>query len=190
MSIKVGCQCGQRFKAKDELAGRTVKCPACGAAITIPTAAPPSLDEEIQWERCQFCHEYIDKADYSEHVKQHMALRADGQHTDYATLPTEERDAAVDISNEPRWYLHGKCGHVTGMPEEIIHTYMTNPWFYLADRTFCCGCEKHVPHSECVWQETGENLQAYTNRLRAAKPELRPGPATRSLAWVFRLFAR
>ena len=36
MPIKVACQCGQQFVAKDELAGKRVKCPKCGTALTIP----------------------------------------------------------------------------------------------------------------------------------------------------------
>ena len=45
MPIKVTCACGQSFAAKDELAGRTVKCPKCSRPLTIPTAgpAPPAL---------------------------------------------------------------------------------------------------------------------------------------------------
>src|SRR5207253_9574216 len=44
MAIKVQCACGKAFAAKDELAGRTVKCPACQQPLKIPggpaTAAP------------------------------------------------------------------------------------------------------------------------------------------------------
>jgi hypothetical protein len=36
MPIKVACQCGQQFAAKDELAGKRVKCPKCGTLLTIP----------------------------------------------------------------------------------------------------------------------------------------------------------
>jgi RsiW-degrading membrane proteinase PrsW (M82 family) len=52
MAIEVSCDCGGRFRAKDELAGRRVKCPKCGAALTIPLppieladfdAAPPEV---------------------------------------------------------------------------------------------------------------------------------------------------
>jgi hypothetical protein len=38
--IEVACQCGKRFAARDALAGKTVACPACSAAITIPTPNP------------------------------------------------------------------------------------------------------------------------------------------------------
>jgi hypothetical protein len=36
MPIPVGCQCGKKFQAKDELAGKKVKCPGCGNVLTIP----------------------------------------------------------------------------------------------------------------------------------------------------------
>jgi hypothetical protein len=41
MSLSVACQCGARFTAKDELQGRTVRCPKCGGTLTI--SAAPSL---------------------------------------------------------------------------------------------------------------------------------------------------
>ena len=36
MPIQVSCQCGQRFVAKDQLAGKRVKCPKCGNPLTVP----------------------------------------------------------------------------------------------------------------------------------------------------------
>ncbi len=135
--------------------------------------------------RCQFCHEEIPTREYDAHVAEHLKLQEDGQQEEYATLPPEERDD-IDISNEPQSYLHEKCGFVTGMPEEIIRTYLVNPYFYLADRSFCCGCGQHIPCRELVWVETGENLQDYNDRLRAAKPELRPGLLKRAFFAVVR----
>ena len=41
----ISCQCpgcGRRVSAKDHLAGRTAKCPACGAPLQIPAAAVPA----------------------------------------------------------------------------------------------------------------------------------------------------
>ena len=35
MSISVTCKCGKRLKAKDELAGKRVRCPGCGKAIVL-----------------------------------------------------------------------------------------------------------------------------------------------------------
>jgi len=42
MPIKVQCACGKSFAAKDELAGKTVKCPACQQPLKIPGASPAS----------------------------------------------------------------------------------------------------------------------------------------------------
>ena len=56
----------------------------------------------------------------------------------------------------------------------LIRSYLKNPYLYGADATFCTGCGRHVPFRECVWEETGEDLQSYTDGLRAAKPEMKP----------------
>jgi len=46
MPISVTCPaCGQRLKAKDTLAGRTVPCPKCGGKLQIPRAP----EEEAQY---------------------------------------------------------------------------------------------------------------------------------------------
>jgi hypothetical protein len=38
MPIKVTCQCGKSFAAKDELGGKAVKCPNCQQPLRIPLA--------------------------------------------------------------------------------------------------------------------------------------------------------
>lgn len=43
MTISVRCQCGKAFAARDELAGKRVKCPACGGVLQIPTPPAPAL---------------------------------------------------------------------------------------------------------------------------------------------------
>ena len=42
MAIKVQCGCGKAFAAKDELAGKTVKCPGCQKPIKIPAGNAPA----------------------------------------------------------------------------------------------------------------------------------------------------
>jgi hypothetical protein len=42
MPIKVQCSCGKAFAAKDELAGKTVKCPGCQQPLKIPGEAAPA----------------------------------------------------------------------------------------------------------------------------------------------------
>ena len=43
MAIKVSCTCGKTISAKDEFAGRRVKCPACKEPLRIPK---PKVEEE------------------------------------------------------------------------------------------------------------------------------------------------
>jgi hypothetical protein len=133
--------------------------------------------------RCPYCHEYVEEAAFRAHEAGHVKPRPDGQQTDYATLPEEER-AQGDLAGVPKVYIHQKCGVATGMPEEIIRSYLKNPYMYLADATFCCGCGKHVPFRECVWVETGEDLQSYTDKLRAAKPEMKPKGCLAGVAFL------
>src|SRR5580704_8997042 len=38
MSISLSCTCGKVLKAKDEMAGKRAKCPACGAVLRVPGA--------------------------------------------------------------------------------------------------------------------------------------------------------
>lgn len=137
--------------------------------------------------RCPFCHEPIDETDYAAHEAEHLKLRPDGQQSEYVTLPPEQREQG-DLSGVPQVYVHVKCGAATGMPEEIIRSYLQNPYLYLADATFCTGCGVHVPMRECKWTLTGEDLQTYTDRLRAQKPELRPGFFKRLLIGILKFF--
>jgi hypothetical protein len=118
-------------------------------------------------QQCPYCHKLIDSGAYDAHVARHTRRRPDGQQTDYATLPEDER-AQGDLDGVPSVYVHGRCGVATRMPEEIIRSYLQNPFLYSAN-TYCCGCATHVPHRECAWTETGEDLQSYFDGLRAAK---------------------
>ena len=40
--VRFSCLCGARLKMPAELAGQRAKCPRCGAANTVPEAAPPA----------------------------------------------------------------------------------------------------------------------------------------------------
>jgi hypothetical protein len=44
MAINVACQCGKAFRVKDEVAGKRVKCPACGRILDIPEVSTPPLE--------------------------------------------------------------------------------------------------------------------------------------------------
>ncbi len=42
MAIEVLCVCGQFLKAKDEFAGKRIKCPHCGAGLQVPGTPAPA----------------------------------------------------------------------------------------------------------------------------------------------------
>ena len=130
--------------------------------------------------RCPFCHDYISSKEFDAHYEEHLQLRPDGQHEDYVTLPPDER-TKDSLDKEPDTYIHTKCNVATQMPEEIIRSYLVNPYLYLSDKTFCTGCGIHVPNKECYWMVTGEDLQSHMNRLRKQKPEYRPNLLIRIL---------
>jgi hypothetical protein len=110
---------------------------------------------------------YVDSVAYPAHEAEHLERRRDGQQGEYVTLPPQEREQG-SLAGVPMVYRHEKCGATTRMAEEIIRSYLKNPYLYTADETFCGGCGQHVPLRQCVWVETGEDLQSYTERLRAA----------------------
>jgi len=50
--------------------------------------------------------------------------------------------------------LNGGCNTVTTMGQAIAETYARDTKFY--GGTFCCGCGKHLPVNEFVWEGTNE----------------------------------
>jgi len=48
MAARVQCGCGATYDLKDEYAGRTVKCPRCGAAIQVPAASSPAVQPAFE----------------------------------------------------------------------------------------------------------------------------------------------
>lgn len=126
--------------------------------------------------RCPFCHEWIPEDVFEDHANEHQKRRADGQQESYVSLPEEARNQG-SLDGVPRTYVHSACGVATEMPEEIVRSYLVNPFLYDADETFCCGCGDHVPYRECHWHETGENLQAYFDRLRSEASHEEEGAA-------------
>ena len=40
MPISMNCHCGKRLKAREALAGKRCRCPACGNEVTVPLETP------------------------------------------------------------------------------------------------------------------------------------------------------
>ncbi len=89
-------------------------------------------------------------------------------------------DELLDPARAPRQFVHETCGAASRMPDDMVAGYLANPHRY-NDWAFCSKCDGFVPHRECHWAETGEKLDAYFGRLRAAVP---PPPAARWLVYA------
>ncbi len=81
--------------------------------------------------------------------------------------PVPQNEAYLVLSEEERVkgfvrpvrysYVHtGGCGTKTSMGTSLAETYARDPKFYGA--TYCCGCRKHRPVAEFVWDGTAEKV--------------------------------
>jgi hypothetical protein len=98
-------------------------------------------------------------------------------------------DEQFDLTGQPRHYVHLVCGEPTQMPEEQLRNYLTNPYYYPIDRTYCPGCGVPVPLRHCYWIETRENLQVFLDRLRAEHADLEPPVFFRCITRFLKLWA-
>jgi hypothetical protein len=113
---------------------------------------------------CPFCHKSVFRWFYAWHESKHTAIRDDGQMNEHITAAPQNRFEG-SLEGVPQAYVHRKCGVATGMPEEIIRTYLVAPLTY-NDTSFCCGCGEYIIGSELTWLDTGESLMAYNGRMR------------------------
>jgi hypothetical protein len=82
-------------------------------------------------------------------------------------LPPETRFAG-SLDGVPRVYRHAKCGVATEMPEEVVRSYLADPWLY-NDWVWCCGCEDNIRQQDLTWADTGESLRDYFGKLKQRK---------------------
>lgn len=82
---------------------------------------------------------------------EHRNLKPNGQQQGYVVLAEEER--AKGFVRPVRYkYTHDKCGVLTTINSQTIaETCARDPKFYSA--TFCCGCGRHFPNAEFVWDD-------------------------------------
>ena len=115
--------------------------------------------------RCPFCHRLVLRPFYAGHKAKHTAPRPDGQMTDHVTVHPAGRYKG-SLRDVPQVYRHPTCGVATKMPEEIIRSYLVNPFLY-GGGSFCCGCNGYVPEGELFWTETVQSLAEYQAELQA-----------------------
>jgi Fe-S cluster assembly iron-binding protein IscA len=114
--------------------------------------------------RCNYCHKLVLRWFLESHTQRHKKRQPDGQMAEHVTRAPNERYAG-SLDDVPQAYRHERCGVVTGMPEEIIRSYLIDPLMY-SDRSFCCGCGDYINSAYLTWVETGEAVMDYLGRLR------------------------
>lgn len=77
------------------------------------------------------------------------------QHEVYLVMSEEER-AKGFVRPLHRAYVHKACGTRTTMGLALCETYARDPKFYGA--TYCCGCGKHLPVNEFLWDGTNDEV--------------------------------
>lgn len=82
---------------------------------------------------------YVAYVDYDESEKQHSSI--------VGRYFTQEQ---LDH------HIKKGCGTRTTMGLALCETYARDPKFYGA--TYCCGCQKHLPVSEFVWDGTNDRV--------------------------------
>lgn len=75
--------------------------------------------------------------------------REDGQYENYPT--TDKGEFVQDVR---RTYVHEECGTETTMTVTLAESVARDPTQY--GKTFCAGCEEHVPVSEVRWKKDGQ----------------------------------
>lgn len=81
------------------------------------------------------------------------------QHDKYGYVAKEEYPESESPVTGRFWtkdQLQSGCGTVTRMSKAIAETYARDPKFY--GQTFCCGCRKHLPLEEFIWDGTEEKV--------------------------------
>lgn len=145
-------------------------CGSCGKQLTsLEYAAHVKVDErptpngsEV---RCRFCHQWVTFRRIREHEHAHMQRGPDGQQESHLTVPPENRFRG-SLEGIPIHYRHQKCGQTTTMPEDIVRSYLANPFLY-DDTSFCSGCGDYVHIGTLQWLDTGETLLVHDRRLKA-----------------------
>ena len=88
---------------------------------------------------------------------------------------TPNKPESADVI--PRAYVHEKCGTSTRVSDDIVETYLADPYFYSDGTTICAECGE-VPDKDCRWEETGQPVDEYMRQLQAKK-----GTAYHAVRW-------
>lgn len=94
------------------------------------------------------------------HSLRELTTEEHEEYDKYGYVAYEDYNAGPDEACTGRFWtaeqLKGGCQIVTIMGVALAETYARDPKFY--GGTFCCGCGKHFPVDEFVWEGTNEKV--------------------------------
>ncbi|MEK6644608.1 MAG: hypothetical protein AABZ08_11940 [Planctomycetota bacterium] len=110
MAIVAACKCGKKFKVKDELAGKAVRCPSCGSALKIPTAnkgssAAPAVDAAaalLRFEEAQKKKQVSAEEEAARRDEQNKLIASYDQITGKTVKPGEKKKKAELEEGTPK----------------------------------------------------------------------------------------
>lgn len=119
---------------------------------------------------CPVCHTWMSTSIFQSHMAAHFKLPQSGpmpfQPQGMGLPQFGSQPIVITSAKEPRTYVHPKCGSVTAIPDELLHSFARDPFLY-NETSFCTGCGTYVSTGELFWQGTNESLLAAGYRQRA-----------------------
>lgn len=135
-----------------------LECPRCYTKIADDDRPPP-------W--CPHCGTDLKAARAPAAPASPGAVPAPTPNLDAATVKSMVEDiVGVDPSKGPnvsRCYVHRKCGAITKVSGDD-YVLLECP-FRPVDSTICVKCKDQVPLTDVQWEDTGECIAAYRNRV-------------------------
>ncbi|MCI0380941.1 MAG: hypothetical protein L0215_25435 [Gemmataceae bacterium] len=102
MPISLRCSCGKMLTLRDELAGRRIKCPACGGVLAVPASEPeevePSSPEEPEADESDDVEDRPKKKSQKSKTKGRLALTKE----ELAVIKKEKKEKAFKREKERR----------------------------------------------------------------------------------------
>lgn len=97
--------------------------------------------------------------------KQQSLQLSNAQNAESMAMESEQSCQELLEDRTPQAYFHPNCGTVMKMPEDIIYTYLADP-FACKDYPFYCGCGAYILQEQLYWRETGQCLADYFRALQ------------------------
>lgn len=143
--------------------GQTSACPACHRAfVVVPFGSAPGAS--AAWSPPPAADDFWSALNVPQNASQVP------QYPSSAPQTSSSRQTSADYYDihEGRVYIHKNCGQATCINNEDF-VGLCNPLYY-SRGTFCAYCERPDTFDRFVWDDTGETISTYRDRLKRNAP--------------------